>query len=291
MSDFSDDDMSNFYDSISSPLSYIFNIDKTMGIHLGYYEKGIRTYENSIINMNHYVGKLLDLDKLNDKKDGRILDAGCGVGGTLIYFAKTYKNINYMGINISPSQIHLANKFALENGAESKIDFLLGNFIETKMLNNYFDGICVIESVCHAYDKKKFLREMYRILKSEGKLVVIDGFLRKQPTSYFCKIAYDYFCKEYMIPFFEKIEIFKSDLSETGFTDIKVRYITKNIFVSFIIQNLRTLSYIWIKDQKEDKKITKKNYRKSFVKLIKDIFTPIVVGLNLRYVTFVAIKK
>ena len=49
--------------------------DKTYGIHYGYYEKGIHNHIQSILNMNEFVGKLLDLDVDNKRK--KILPTIC----------------------------------------------------------------------------------------------------------------------------------------------------------------------------------------------------------------------
>ena len=61
----------DFYETYSERQFKIYNIDKTMGIHLGYYEKGIRTPEDAIINMNYFVGKLLNIwiDWIKEKTD------------------------------------------------------------------------------------------------------------------------------------------------------------------------------------------------------------------------------
>ena len=74
--DFGKNDVVDLYERSLDDQYKILNLDKTMGLHLGYYEKNIRTLEDAIINMNYFVGKLLNLNILNDtKKECRVLDA------------------------------------------------------------------------------------------------------------------------------------------------------------------------------------------------------------------------
>jgi SAM-dependent methyltransferase len=51
--------------------------------------------------------------------------------------------------------------------------------MKTSYLNNYFDRIFSLESVIYSPDKKEFVKEMYRILKPNGKIVILDIFPKK----------------------------------------------------------------------------------------------------------------
>ena len=48
-----------------------WHAEKTLGIHYGYYEKGIRTHAQAVNHMNDFVGTLL---QLHPKKSMTVLD-------------------------------------------------------------------------------------------------------------------------------------------------------------------------------------------------------------------------
>ena len=176
-----------------------WNADKTLGIHTGYYEKGIHTHVQAIFNMNDLVGKLLCLQSPT-RKAIRILDAGCGVGGTSIYLAKKYPNINFIGLTIVPEQVKLAKKFAKENRVSSNTEFVLGDFIETGFSNASFDGIFALQSMEYAKDKNDFIQEMYRILKPDGHLAIIGGFSTAAQRNFFVQALYSHLLRARMVP-------------------------------------------------------------------------------------------
>lgn len=220
----------------------MLHIDKTMAIHYGHYEKGIRTYDEAIINKNNFIGKLLDLDALAKSKV-TILDSGCGFGGTSIYLAKKYPNIKFIGINSSIRQIFLANEFARQNGVSTNTDFIIGDYLSVSIIDNCLDGIFAIQSFAQAKDKRKFLMEAHRVLKPNGKLIIDDAFLIKKPSNYFIKRAYMVYCKLWNISYLEFLEDFKSSLQEIGFSEIKVLDVTKNVRLSFFINTLKWIAY------------------------------------------------
>ncbi len=205
--------------------------DKTYGIHYGYYEKGIHNHIQSILNMNKFVGKLLDLDVDNKRK--KILDAGCGVGGASIYLAKKYPHITFKGISIVPEEVKIANRFAKENRCNNT-EFILGDYTNTSFPSDYFDGIFALESMSYVEDKKDFIQEMYRILKSGGRLVVIDGFRTNISLNNFMRAAYTFWLKGLMISDLEDLKNFKSHLKMEGLKEIEDRDLSKNVRWSVI---------------------------------------------------------
>jgi tocopherol O-methyltransferase len=85
-----EEDVIRYYERFWSKTELWWETDKTLAIHFGYYEKGIRSHTEAVLHMNDVTWQLL---RLNGDKPCQILDAGCGVGGTSIYF---------MGINEKP---------------------------------------------------------------------------------------------------------------------------------------------------------------------------------------------
>jgi len=276
------------------------NADKTLAIHSGYFEKGIKTHEEAIINKNKVIEKLLNLEKLGKKKS-IILDAGCGVGGTCIYLAKNYPHIKFLGLNVSPIQIKLAPKFSKQSQVSSNTDFILGDFLEIGLKDKSIDGIFAIESITRANDIKRFLQEASRILKINGKIVIDDAFIFRKPSRYLTKLVYKAYCKTWKIPSMESFEIFKTDLKELKFYDIKIKEITKNTWLSFFIINLKFLIYSFFSNPGQKIKSTENNainekssiLNNSLVHTFLMFSTSIILILNrnVRKVIITAVKK
>ena len=57
------------------------------------------------------------------------------------------------------------------------------NYYQDCQKDETFDVVYGIESVCHAFDKKAFLEEAWRVLKPGGVLVILDGFAEATYTN------------------------------------------------------------------------------------------------------------
>lgn len=221
----SEKDVSDYYERYWPKFVQYLKVDETLGIHLGYYEKGIKTFKEAVLNMNDFVGRLLNLE---DDKAMDILDAGCGVGGTSIYLAKKHPNIRFMGITITPRQVELAKKFAQERNVNN-VKFMLGSYANMEFSDNYFDGVFALESINYTQNKKDILHEMYRILKPGGRLVVVDGFRTDVPFNFFTQKIYDSWCKVRGNPYLISINMFRSHLETVGFKEITIKNLAKNV--------------------------------------------------------------
>jgi ubiquinone/menaquinone biosynthesis C-methylase UbiE len=61
----------------------------------------------------------------------------------------------------------------------SNVRFQQGSYMKTSYLKNSFDRIFALESVIYSPNKKEYIKEMYRILKPNGKIVILDIFPKK----------------------------------------------------------------------------------------------------------------
>lgn len=75
-------------------------------MHYGFWDDKTKNRQQAILNENREVVRLGRI-----KKNMRILDAGCGVGGTAIYIAK-HTGAKIWGITIDPNQVRLATFYA-----------------------------------------------------------------------------------------------------------------------------------------------------------------------------------
>src|SRR5258708_19637633 len=103
---------------------------------------------------------------------GKILDGGCGFGGSSIYLAKRYQ-AEATGITISPVQVETANQAAQKARVNAK--FLLMD-AEAMEFNTLFDAVWSVESIAHYQDKERFFASAAKLLKPNGILAIIDWF-------------------------------------------------------------------------------------------------------------------
>lgn len=146
---------------------------ESLGMHFGFWDEATETNDQAVLNVNQ---ALIEAVKIT-KKD-RVLDAGCGVGGTAIYVAqKTGAHVT--GITLSKRQVNLAQKHALQRSVEQLTTFKQMDYTATDFADRSFDVIYGLESICYADPPTRFTKEAYRLLKPGGRLVIADGYMSR----------------------------------------------------------------------------------------------------------------
>ena len=116
--------------------------------------------------------------KSADLYDGmNILDAGCGVCGPAIFFAKN-KKITIEAMTISPIQVREAQTRVRAQRMENQITVREGDFHHLASIYpaTSFDRILFLETICHAQDYKQVLEQAWKVLKPGGFLYIKDFY-------------------------------------------------------------------------------------------------------------------
>ncbi len=164
------------YYNTSQWLYSLFCYDqRSLGMHFGFWDGKTKNHHDAILHENQVVS-----DTAGIKKGMKVLDAGCGVGGTALYIAG-HTGAHVWGISITPKQIVLANSYAKKRHLEDLTTFSVQDYTKTNFPNSFFDVIVGLESICCASPKSTFLKEAYRILKPGGKLVIADVYMAINP--------------------------------------------------------------------------------------------------------------
>jgi len=200
--------------------------EEIYNIHYGFWDEKTRSHSESLHNMNRVLA-----EKLRIKPGDKILDTGCGVGASAIWLAKNY-NVEVVGVDISEFHCKKAEAFAKKAGVSNRVKFYVKDFITTNFEKESFDIIWALESVCHASIKKDFVREMKRILKNSGRLIIADGFIKRDDLSILDQYLLNNWINNWAIPNLVMISDFYKYLEETGFKNIEFTNITKNILPS-----------------------------------------------------------
>src|SRR5690606_31006353 len=110
----------------------------------GIWDQHTKDFRSAIANTNRILMELAQI-----KNNERILDAGCGVGGTAMFLCEN-RDVKVTGITLSQKQLNHANALAQKRGFSHRADFHVMDYTQTGFEDASFDVIWCCESVCHA---------------------------------------------------------------------------------------------------------------------------------------------
>jgi tocopherol O-methyltransferase len=216
-------EIADYYDRTFFDYFFGMNLWKHWGLHYGYYDTTHTTAEDACVNMNIQMAHAAKI-----KKGMRVLDAGCGVGGSSVWLAKNI-GAHVVGITLSSKQLEQAKKLSKQFGVEDKTEFYIRDYTDTKFPKESFDIVWGLESICYAPDKKVFLKEAKRLLKPGGTVVVADGFMLRDPQdAQEEKLVHDLW-RGWALDNMASLLGFKKDLEKTGFSKIHMKDISANV--------------------------------------------------------------
>ena len=180
-------------------------------IHLGFYPSGKRNidFRKAKVKFVHELVKWSGLDNL--PKGSRLLDVGCGIGGSSRILAKYY-GFNVTGITISPAQVKRARELT---PSELYCNFQVMDALDLTFEDGSFDAVWSVEAGAHMNDKIKFADEMLRTLRPAGYLALADWNsrdLRAYPPSFFDKFVLIQLLEQWGHPNFISIKDFANIL-------------------------------------------------------------------------------
>jgi len=128
-------------------------------LHHGYWVRGDESKEIAQIQLIEHLAQLANI-----KTGSRILDIGCGFGGSSLYLAKKY-GASATGITISPVQVQMAREAAAKANLDAS--FLLMD-AEDMQFAQPFDLLWSVESISHYHNPRKFFVSAVKFLKPGG---------------------------------------------------------------------------------------------------------------------------
>lgn len=190
-------------------------------IHLGHYGSPPRRKDFLAAKYDfvHEMVRWGGLDKL--PAGTTVLDVGCGIGGSSRILAKDY-GFEVTGVTISPQQVERARELTPE-GINAK--FMVDDAMSLSLPDESFDVVWSVEAGPHMPDKAVFARELMRVVKPGGLLVVADWNQRddrQKPLNFWEKPVMRQLLDQWSHPAFASIEGFSELLEATGFVKGKV---------------------------------------------------------------------
>lgn len=101
-------------------------------------------------------------------KKNEVLEVGCGRGFYLKALKEINPNIKITGIDLSQKYLSVAKKYVDNN----EVRIIRGDVTNLKFSDNTFSGIIASEILEHIEDDKKALKEINRVLKQNGVVMI-----------------------------------------------------------------------------------------------------------------------
>jgi MPBQ/MSBQ methyltransferase len=185
-------------------------------IHLGHYGSPPQR-KDFLAAKSDFVHEMVRWGGLDQLPQGTtVLDVGCGIGGSSRILAQDYR-FAVTGITISPQQVQRAQELT---PPELDLQFRVDDAMALSFPDASFDVVWSIEAGPHMPDKAVFARELMRVLKPGGVLVVADWNQRDSrqiPLNFWEKPVMQQLLDQWSHPAFSSIEGFSELLEATGF--------------------------------------------------------------------------
>ncbi|MBR5540867.1 MAG: bifunctional demethylmenaquinone methyltransferase/2-methoxy-6-polyprenyl-1,4-benzoquinol methylase UbiE, partial [Bacteroides sp.] len=176
----------------------------------------------------------------------RMMDVATGTGDFAIQACHVLNPKELIGTDISEGMMNVGRQKVKDAGLEGRISFAKEDCTSLTFPDNRFDAITVAFGVRNFEDLDKGLREMHRVLDTNGKLVILelsepDWFPMKQLYALYSKVviptlgkllskdrsAYTYLPQS--IKAFPQGEVMKKIILKAGFSEAHFKRLTLGI--------------------------------------------------------------
>jgi len=147
--------------------------------HFGYFRTGSETLAQALDAHTDLVAEMACLTSAQ-----HILDVGCGLGAPALRIAERY-GCTVTGVNISREQVRQGRELIEQRRMSSQVRIVRGDARALEFPDNSFDAIVCLEAagdICVSEeDKERFVRELHRVLRPNGRLGFSDLALHTGP--------------------------------------------------------------------------------------------------------------
>lgn len=145
----------------------------------------------------------------------RVLDIGCGMGGSAIRLARI-RDCQVTGVTLSSVQCHWATAAARFKGVKKKTRFVTADAEQVAFEPASFDVVWSVECTEHLFDKPAFFRRVADWLRPGGKVALGVWFEGEDTTRPGHHDQVEAVCRRFVCPSLGTRDDYASWLSDTG---------------------------------------------------------------------------
>lgn len=120
-----------------------------------------------------------------------ILDIACGTGDFSIVIANhSHPDTHIQGVDLSEGMLEVMREKVAKAGLESRISAEQGNSEEMRFADDSFDRVTIAFGIRNFEHRETALREILRVLKPGGKLVILELSVPANPVIKWCYNLY-----------------------------------------------------------------------------------------------------
>jgi ubiquinone/menaquinone biosynthesis C-methylase UbiE len=119
-------------------------------------------------------------------ESGKVLDSGCGFAAVPIQLAKSFPNVEIIGIDLGEPLLKMGQSLAQQAGVADRVTLLKGDVEKLEFPTDEFDVVVNTFMLHIVDDPVAMLNEMERVAKPGGKILITDlrriwlGFIVKK---------------------------------------------------------------------------------------------------------------
>ncbi|HTU26575.1 MAG TPA: class I SAM-dependent methyltransferase [Pirellulales bacterium] len=157
--------------------------------------------------------------RLTLRPGARVVDVGCGMGGSSVYLAK-HHGCRVTGLTLSPVQRLWATAGAWTGGCAGTTEFLRADAEQIDFPAATFDVVWSIECTEHLFDKPGFFRKAARWLKPEGQIAICAWLAGVEPLTQPARQQVLDVCEGFLCPSLASEADYRQWFTEAGLVDV-----------------------------------------------------------------------
>ncbi|MFE2585925.1 SAM-dependent methyltransferase [Streptomyces sp. NPDC059378] len=169
----------------------------------------------------------LMIEKLRAKPGDQVLDVGCGMGTPAIRLAHSTGG-KVVGVTVSHEQVKRAGIRATAAGLTDRVSFQYADAAALPFAAGSFDAVWALESIIHMPDRVQVLREMARVVRPGGRIVLTD-FFERAPVPERKRAAVEKFYENWVMGPIVKIDDYPGLVREAGLRLVEVSDISEQV--------------------------------------------------------------